>query len=456
MRHATPILVLSVGLASAGCVSGLPSAASLIETAPEAPPIREDLAGTLPAIEGLLALSGELRAIPLRWQPVLAGPVAGYLVERAASEDGEFERAAVIADGFVARWVDRGAGSSGLLDGETYHYRVRAIAEDGALGAHGKVVPGTTAALPERPRRVRAISGLPRRVALSWDPSTDPTVAGYRVLRSPSALGEFRLVAELPDRFATSWIDEGLGDLRVFYYRVSAINAAGGTGDPSPPERAVTKPEPLPPDGVEVEALELGRNRIVWRRNVEQDLAGYRVIRKHGDGRSLSTDLPPDQIEFVDEGLGAGEDVAYTMQAFDRDALVSGDSGPVVVSSVAYGLAGTVTRDGVILVWDPAAQSPLAETRVLLLGAFGDEELGRVKEARFVDHEAAPGPRRYQLVGLRPDGSEAPSSTRLELQVPPPPADEPSAAVEIPPDLVGEAGAAAPEMPARIRGPDPR
>jgi fibronectin type 3 domain-containing protein len=446
----TPLL-LAVVVACSGCAS-VPSPASLIEApAREAAPIREDLVGDLPAIEGLSALSGELRAIPLRWQPVLAGPVSGYLVERAAKdaaasesiiEDTLFERVAVIGDAFTPRWVDRGESGTGLADGATYHYRVRAIADDGALGAIGSAVSGKTAALPDRPRGVRAISRLPRRVALSWDPSLDPTVAGYRIVRSPSALGEFRLIAELDGRFATSYIDEGLGDLRVFYYRVAAVNAAGGTGDPSPPERAVTKPEPLPADGVEVHALELGRNQVRWRANVEPDLAGYRITRDHADGRSEQFELPQDQTEFIDEGLAAGEEVSYTVHAFDRDALISGASGPFAVSSVAYGLAGTVTPEGVVLVWDPAAQSALLETRILSLTTFGSEELGRVAEARFVDRAPPVGSRRYQLIGVRPDGSQAPPSMRLELQIKEPSAEEP--------------GAAAPEMPANIPGPDPR
>ena len=408
-------LCLATGCASTIDVTG---ARRMLDAPTAAAEIRRDAVGTLPAVEGLRTLSGELRAIALRWQPVLAGPVSGYVIERAPAEDAEFGHIAVVGGAFVTTWVDRGPSGVGLEDGRTYHYRVRAVDRDGALGALHAPVAGATAPLPDRPRGVRAISQLPRRVALSWDPSPDPTVAGYRILRSPSALGEFLPVSLLEGRFTTTWVDEGLGDLRVFHYRVAAVNAAGGVGDASAPERAVTKPEPLPPDGVEAVAQALGRNRIAWRPNVEPDLAGYRVSRISDGETDEVAVLPREVTEFVDDGLGAGETVAYTVHAFDRDGLVSGAAGPFVVESVDYSLRAGVTAEGVVLSWDPGAQADLAETRILSVGRLSREELGRTLEARFLDENAPPGRRRYQLVGVRSDGSEAPASAPIDVQVP--------------------------------------
>ena len=424
MIQAVRSALVVVSLAAAACASNLDvgSARRILDgpSAASVPEIRDGTPGSLPAVEGLRTFSGELRTVALRWQPVLAGPVSGYAIERAPAEDGAFLRIAIVGGALVTTWLDSGPSGQGLEDGQTYHYRVRAIDPDGALGATSAAVAGTTAPLPERPRGVRAVSQLPRRVAVSWDPSPDPSVTGYRVSRSPSALGEFRPVAELEGRFATSWVDEGLGDLRVFHYRVAALNAAGGVGDPSPPERAVTKPEPLPPDGVEAVPYMLGRNRISWRPNVEPDLAGYRVSRITEDGTEEVAELPADATEFVDDGLDAGQAVAYRVQAFDRDGLVSSAAGPFDVASIDYGVQAVITPDGVVLSWDPAAQADLAETRVIAVGSLSREQLGRTSEARFVDAAAAPGRHRYQLVGVRPDGSEAPPSALFEVQVPAP------------------------------------
>jgi fibronectin type 3 domain-containing protein len=372
----------------------------LPERAPEVPQLSEqEPPAELPPVEGLRAVSNELRAIPLRWSPTLAGPVGGYAVERASAAEGPFERIAVLSGRFENSHVDRGGEisngdeASALGDGDSFHYRVRAFDESGRLAAAGgPTVSATTAAPPEPPRDLVALSYLPRQVALHWEPARSRTATGYVVYRSPSEYGDYLPIARIDDRFETSYVDAGLGDLRVLFYRVTTANAADGEGDPTEPARAVTKPEPLPPAHPVLAGQELGINRVRWEPNVEPDLTGYRLW---------------------------AEPVTYTVTAFDRDGLESVASDPVEVTSVDYELRGAVGPTHIVLAWSPRVQRELQETRVVWRKRLRDEELGRSQTAEFRHEDLEPGKRfRYQLVGVRPDGSEAPPSAILELQVP--------------------------------------
>ena len=107
--------------------------------------------------------SGELRNIPLRWDPVLAGDVGGYAIERATAAEGPFQRIAVLTGRFSIAYRDDGndlgskvaaretAGDLG--DGNTYYYRVRPFDSFGRLGAQlSAPESGTTAAAPTAPR----------------------------------------------------------------------------------------------------------------------------------------------------------------------------------------------------------------------------------------------------------------------------------------------------------------
>ncbi len=431
LASALACLALSLGCAAALDVERARDIFARDE-APEPPVLSEAPPARIGAVEGLRTLSGELRTVPLRWDPLLAGDVGGYAIERSTAADGPFQRIAVVMGRFQTAYTDRGAdlgaklnareSAGDLGDGNTYYYRVRPFDPRGHLGA--QVAPsqsGTTAARPAPPTGFRAYSQLPRQVALSWEPSPDPTVAGYVVSRSPSANGTFLPVARLKGRFATTFVDRGLGDLRVFYYHVAALNEADGASDPTAAARAVTKPEPLPPVDVHLAERTLGRDVVAWERNVEPDLAGYRVYRRRAGAAhdELVAEVSAETFRVADDAVGASEKVTYTVLAFDRDGLESDRSDPVEGESVGYGLTAEVEGTTVTLRWDEAVQRELAATRVLVEGAFGSSELARADTASFVHSGVRAGSTlRYQLIGVRPDGSAAPPSPLLEVKVP--------------------------------------
>jgi fibronectin type 3 domain-containing protein len=439
--------------------------------APSLPTLREDLpTANLHPPEGLRAVSGELRRVPLKWDPLLTGEVGGYVVERAATREGPFERLAPIAGALATTYIDHitsaqpaphdagddvasapppdaSATRDGDLgaeteaaqaatteiaagepvangpDGATYFYRVRAFTPSGRLATlPSEVVGAATAAAPAAPQHLRAYSQQPRKVPLSWSASADPTVAGYRVERSPTSLGPFQPVARIDGRHTTTHVDQGLGDLRVFYYRVAALNAAGGEGTPSDAVRAVTKPEPLPPIGLRIVERHLGSNRLAWEPNVEPDVEQYRVLRlREGAAEpEVVTTVQGSALEARDTEVGAGETVTYALTAFDRDGLESAPSDPVAVRSEGYDLRASALADGVHLEWNPRADEGYREARVFRRTRLNRREFPPVAGSAFVDADVKPGRSyRYSVTLISEDGAPAPRSAPIEVQIPP-------------------------------------
>jgi fibronectin type 3 domain-containing protein len=393
---------------------------------PQAPLLVEDQPATLPAPEGVAATSGELRTVPLRWDPVIAGDVGGYVVERAFAAEGPFTRAAVLAGRNTTLWVDgsptAGQATTALGDGVTAYYRLRSFDGAGRVTAQASApVSATTAAPPEPPTGLRAYSHQPRQVPLTWRASEDPNVTAYRVYRSPSFRGPFEPLGRVDGRYQTLYADKGLGDLRVFYYRVAALNRAGGEGRACEPVRAVTKPEPLPPLGLRVAAQRLGANRLVWEPNVETNLVGYRVYRERAgtESRELVTTLPPDQTSAEDTAVAADEPVRYSLVAVDEDGLASDPAQPIAVTSVGYEATATLRKDGVQLRWNPRTDEGYRGAHVYRHGLLSRSELGFVTGASFVDADAkSSGLRRYTLVLERGDKTLAPPSSPVEIRVP--------------------------------------
>jgi len=385
------------------------------ERPPAVPPLVE-AGADLPAPEGLRATSGELRAVPLQWDPLLTPAVAGYAIERGLAEAGPFVRIGVVAGNATCAYLDDDADD----DAATLFYRVRPFAPTGALGAKtSSVVPATTAPAPAPPTGVRAYSHQPRAVPLAWEASPDPTVGGYVVERSPAARGPFERLAELRGRHSSVYVDRGLGDLRVFYYRVAAVNRKGGRGPSSDAVRAVTKPDPLPPAGLRLAGQKLGANRLAWEPNVEPDVTAYRLFRVREGSRELIAELPSEQTSAVDPAVGADERTAYSVIAVDRDGLDSEPAAPLAVTSAGYGLVASARPDGVHLAWDPRPAEGFRGAHVLRHGLLRTLELGRSENGNFVDREVEAGSRyRYSVVLERSDGKPAPPSSPVEIVVP--------------------------------------
>ena len=386
---------------------------------PELPPVVAQPPSQLPAPEGLRATSGEYREIPLQWDPLLTGDVGGYRIEGADQRDGPYLPLANVWGRGVIAHVDRG-GELPLADGATRFYRIRAFASAGYVSENpSEVVVGTTAPLPDAPEDLRAYSRQPREVPLSWRAAEDPRVGGYVVERSPSPDRPFETIAELDGRHSTSYVDRGLGDLRVFYYRVSARNLGGAIGAPSDPVRAVTKPEPLPPLGLRLVSRRLGVNELAWEPNVEPDIVEYQLHRVFPDAApQLVASVPGDRTGARDTSVGAGQTLTYRAVAVDRDGLHSRWSDPVEATGVHYDATVEVRADGVHLRWDPRPDEGFVRARVEREGWFGRRVLGTSVDGSFVDRDVERGGvYDYVLVLERSGSVEAPPSLPIRVRV---------------------------------------
>ena len=133
---------------------------------------------------------------------------------------------------------------------------------------------------------------------------------------------------------------------------------------------------------------------------------------------SVVTEVSADLTEAEDLEVGAGETLHYRLVAIDQDGLESAPSESIRVEAAGYGLEVSAQGGAVRLSWDPALADELEALRVLRAGRLRSRELGRVTGAEFIDQDVRPGGRyRYLLVGVRSDGSEAPPSRAVEVEV---------------------------------------
>ena len=169
-------------------------------------------------------------AVLLSWQPLLAFDLAGYRVYRGDPQRGERERsggrqfsAVAELDGQTTNWMDRE-----VERGQAYRYYLTALDESGNESdpsAEVEIVP-TDILAPEPPREFSA-EVVRRGVRLSWQPSPEEDVKGYRLYRSEYPGG--RPSRPLAVVYAkTEYLDRrGSAGL---VYAVSTIDTSGNEG----------------------------------------------------------------------------------------------------------------------------------------------------------------------------------------------------------------------------------
>lgn len=144
--------------------------------------------------------------------------ISGYKVYRGTASGSE---AILITLGNVLTYVD-----TGLASGQTYYYKIS------ALNSAGEGVPSREASIalitvPSAPMNLVATAGN-TQIALTWSaPSSNggATITAYRVYRGTTSGGE-TILATLGN--VLTYSDAGLVNGQMYYYKVIAVNSAGG------------------------------------------------------------------------------------------------------------------------------------------------------------------------------------------------------------------------------------
>ena len=126
------------------------------------------------AVQGLSAQNGLFRRVILRWQPNPEPDIRGYEIFRGTIIDAVHTKIGTTRPGTTS------LTDTGLADGRTYWYQVRAIDRDGLIGRRSAVIQATTKHPPKRPEGLKATIAA-RDILLTWQASPEPDIDHYEI-----------------------------------------------------------------------------------------------------------------------------------------------------------------------------------------------------------------------------------------------------------------------------------
>ncbi len=236
--------------------------------------------------------------------------ITNYEVWRGTSSGTE----TFLADAHLNLWFN----DTGLSNGQTYYYRVRAVNSIGE-GPRSSEFNATPTTAPTPPRNLQATPG-DAYVNLTWQSPVSnggSVITNYEVWRGTSSGTE----TFLADAHLNLWFnDTGLSNGQTYYYRVRAVNAQG-TGPSSSEANAATPVEIIiAPSFPQSLAATAGNGLVTlsWNEPTSSGsaaLLGYRIFRGTSPdsmtllGTVLSTN-------YTDTGLTNGQVYYYKVCAY--------------------------------------------------------------------------------------------------------------------------------------------
>ena len=264
----------------------------------------------------------DMTSIGFEWQKLDDPRVVGYNFYRTEISKGEktLKLISKIDSRHATHYVDKG------LEPKTkYAYQISSVLSDGTES------PTTEAYIAETLPRIKpvafaqAVSNLPKKVKLLWEPHPDQRVNYYRVEKYNDTLNEWIYLATVNQRLSAEYLDTGLSNSSKHKYRVKAFTFDDVESAPTKVLEAVTKPAPKSVTGLKASNNIPKKIFLAWNASPTNDVVQYEIHRSNYEsfGYKKIETVNSNVLEYTDDLKEDGLKYYYKIIAIDKDGLDS-------------------------------------------------------------------------------------------------------------------------------------
>ncbi len=266
-------------------------------------------------------------------------------------------------------------------------------------------------------------SGRVRQASLKWTAVPEKWAFGYSILRKKEKEPDFKEIQRIKGRKKNDFVDAGLQDQTIYYYKIAAFDGSDQKGPFSETVKIITAGPPEPPGGFRAAAPQARRISLQWISHKHPDVRGYRLYRRSSQQNEFQmiaeiNDRKADSyVDLGDEGIPVRDDEQYYYRITAvNTANIEGEPSATVKAGARQNPPAPVdlqaSRDlaGIIrLTWryDDSGDEEISQFRIFR--AEENKELYEYAalpghEREFTDTNVKPGDKfRYSIVAVDSD-----------------------------------------------------
>ncbi|MDR1215910.1 MAG: fibronectin type III domain-containing protein [Treponema sp.] len=317
---------------------------------------------------GLTATVLSATSVRISWNTVSG--VDGYIVYCSRSLNGEYLR---LSNDFPKPGTSH--DDDGCEPGDTWYYKVSAIkgsiangywesAKSSAVSATTSNTPGegSQSTVPSVPTGITATAVSSSSITVSWSAVSGAT--GYRIYWATSSSGSY---SQKESVTSTSFTDTGLSANTPYYYKVSAYNSSGESGQSNYYSATTSSSTPsgsAPSVPTNVTATAVSSSSITVNWSSVSGATGYHIYWATSSSGSYSQKESVTSTSFTDTGLSANTPYYYKVSAYN-DSGESEQSSyysattlsptPSIPSAPTNVTATRLSANNVSVTWNPVS-----------------------------------------------------------------------------------------------------
>jgi len=256
------------------------------------------------------------KTLTIKWNKITGA--YGYRIKRSTDEDGTYKVVKTIKSGNTTSYKD-----TSVKAGKTYYYTVETMVKTGdniCYSGDSASVEGRTA---KKAKIKYAVSNGSNQIEVNWGAVSG--AYGYRIKRSTSKNGTYKVVATLKGKNNTTYQDKKLKTAKTYYYKIETINKVNGKKGYSGNSAAVSAKTLKTTSITAVKATGSTSVRLEWK--AVDGASGYQIYRstsKDSGYKKVGQVKGKNTKKYEDKTLEAGKTYYYQVRAYKSNSAKNG------------------------------------------------------------------------------------------------------------------------------------